>query len=501
MPAKEIKELRQAGKLEEAYSMAKAELLAEPDNVWTKRNISWVLYSQLDAVAGDLASFLSKLNELKELGLPETEEMLFENISIVISKAARKITGEDNLDLNKLHQLFDAIKELPIKRNSKWFSVLYGAFHKGMKESNRYIEFADWWNFDNLKPEDYQKEKMPNGREIMALAEQGYIAYAKHLLPVQIPGGEMIFDREKVEAFLPKLTQLADNYPQFQYPAYYQAKLLMAMGDKENILSTFLPFAKKKQNDFWVWALIADIFPDDADKVFSCYCRALTCNSPEEMLVRLRQRMASLLVSKNFYEEAKTEIELCIKARGVNGWKIPAEIVAWQSQEWYKKANVKKSNYDFYNEYIADAESILYSDVPEETVIVDFVNSDRQILNFIASESKVGYFKYERFLRDISIGDTLNVRFQSGSKDGLYKVYTATKVKNEEFEKQFLKQVDGTLRIPEGKSFGFLGDVFIHPSLIVKYKISHGLHLKANAMKTYNQDKKQWGWKLINIIQ
>ena len=29
MPAKEIKELRQAGKLEEAYSMAKAELEAD----------------------------------------------------------------------------------------------------------------------------------------------------------------------------------------------------------------------------------------------------------------------------------------------------------------------------------------------------------------------------------------------------------------------------------------------------------------------------------------
>ena len=32
MPAKEIKELRQAGKLEEALNLAKAELLAKPEN-------------------------------------------------------------------------------------------------------------------------------------------------------------------------------------------------------------------------------------------------------------------------------------------------------------------------------------------------------------------------------------------------------------------------------------------------------------------------------------
>ena len=34
MPSKEIKELRQAGKLDEAYQMAMAELEAEPENIW-----------------------------------------------------------------------------------------------------------------------------------------------------------------------------------------------------------------------------------------------------------------------------------------------------------------------------------------------------------------------------------------------------------------------------------------------------------------------------------
>ena len=41
MPAKELKELRQAGKLAEAYAMAKAELEADLSNIWGKRNLSW----------------------------------------------------------------------------------------------------------------------------------------------------------------------------------------------------------------------------------------------------------------------------------------------------------------------------------------------------------------------------------------------------------------------------------------------------------------------------
>ena len=47
MSAKEIKEFRQAGKLEEALTLAKAELEAEPQGKWPKRNISWVYYDYL----------------------------------------------------------------------------------------------------------------------------------------------------------------------------------------------------------------------------------------------------------------------------------------------------------------------------------------------------------------------------------------------------------------------------------------------------------------------
>ena len=64
MPAKEIKELRQSGRLEEAYVMAKEELEADSTNIWGKRNLSWVLYAQLDTVTSDLDLFLVLCNSL-----------------------------------------------------------------------------------------------------------------------------------------------------------------------------------------------------------------------------------------------------------------------------------------------------------------------------------------------------------------------------------------------------------------------------------------------------
>ena len=51
MSFKEIKELRQAGKLEEALQLANQALEVEPDNIWNKRAIAWGYYEYLKKYA------------------------------------------------------------------------------------------------------------------------------------------------------------------------------------------------------------------------------------------------------------------------------------------------------------------------------------------------------------------------------------------------------------------------------------------------------------------
>lgn len=499
MPSKEIKELRQAGKLDEALTMAKAELEAQPDNIWGKRNISWVYYDYLkhNVASGDLDSFISNISVIKSLGLPAEEIMLFDNLCWQIGSLVFKTVGIPNFQYSKLFEVYEISKSFTFSRPSEGYSFLFKALHKFLKDGDNYLQFADWWNFENFREEDYQKETLPNGREMMAIVEQAYIAYAKHLLPRQNPDGEIVFDKEKAIAFTDKISVLEESHPDYQYPAYFKAKLLLALGDKDHMLESLLPFAKKKRNDFWVWEILAEAFSNDSEKVFACYCKALSCKSPEEMLVGLRQKMARILISQNNYSEAKTEIELLVKARNQHAYRIPNEVVHWQSQEWYKNASVQRSNIDFYKKYIPEAESLLFYDTPEEMIIIEFVNSDKKILNFIASESKFGYLKYDRFFRDIKIGETLKVRFQGGSNEGMHQLYTAIKLNDETFKKQYLKEVEGQIRIPSGKPFGFMEDIFIHPSLVTKLNLTDGLSYQGKAIKTYNKEKKQWSWKLI----
>jgi hypothetical protein len=499
MPAKEIKELRQSGKLEEALNLAKAELESQPDNIWAKRNISWVYYDYLkqNETPEQFDIFLLWLTEIKNLLLPIEEKMLFEKLSWQIGKMAFALLKASTVDIHKSIRLFESIESFHFTKPSEGYSFLFKAFHKSLKETDKYIHFADWWNFQNFMPEDFQKDKLPNGKEVMSIVEQAYIAYAKHLLPIQTQSGEIIFDKEKALAFLPILSDIVENYPQFQYPAYFNAKLLLALGDKGNMLDALLPFAKKKRNDFWVWEILAEALSNDQEKVFACYCKALSCNSPEEMLVSLRQKMAVIFISKKLYKEAKTEIELLVNARQAHDYRIPNEVIILQSQDWYKNATSQKSNYGFYKEYIPIAESLLFSDSPEETVIVDFVNSDKKMLNFIASEIKFGFFKYDRFFRDVKVGDILRVRFQGGSNGGMYQIYTAIRTSDEVFKKKFMKQISGVVKISSGKPFGFLDDIFIHPNIVTRKKLADGMPLEGLAIRSYNQEKKQWSWKLI----
>jgi hypothetical protein len=370
-------------------------------------------------------------------------------------------------------------------------------FHKGLKDSGHYLEFVDGWGLENFSNQDFEKEKLPTGKEIMALAEQVYIAYAKHLLPQRDLQGNVYFNRKKAEEFLPSLEALAENYPNYQYPPYFQAKLLLAFGDNENVLSSLIPFARKKQNDFWVWEVLAEALEQNPEQVFSCYCRALLCPSPEVMLVGLRQKMAEALIDLNLYNEAKTEIEQILGVKESFGHKIPTSIAQWTNQPWYAEANSLESNKSFYRQHTALAENILYSDLSEELVFVEFVNSAKSMLHFIASEEKFGFFKFDRFIKKVEPGDVLSIRFNGGSKGGRYHVLTCKKVTDDSFKAEFQKEVEGTVEIPMGASFGFLGDAFIHPSLVTKYQLSDGQDFKGQTIKTYDSKKEKWGWKLI----
>lgn len=502
MSFKEIKELRQAGKLEEALQMANQALEAEPENIWNKRAAAWVYYDYLKKYAqpDSFAAFKENLIKIKDLKLPEDEKMVFDNCAWQIGSLVFGLQKAEHVDHGKANELFEIIRNFYFTKPSEAYSFIYKAFHKGYQNWSSYLTFADWWNFEYLRSEDFLKEEF-NGKKMMSIAEQAHIAYSKKLLEgetVDTFGQDSVIDQKKIQSFLPKLDALIEKHPDYQYPPYFKAKLLLALGNGENILAAFLPFAKQKKNDFWVWELIAEIFSEDRGIQFACYCKALSLKTPEDFLVKLRQTFAELLIERKLFDEAKTEIRKVIATREKHEWKLPNQLIQWTEQDWYKSSTAKKDNLDLYSANIKKAEEILFQDVPEELIVVEFVNESKSILNFVKDKRKFGFFNYSGNLNKPKIGDLLKVRFYGDGQKGFYKILSAKKT-DSNMVSDAMKGFEGAIKVISPQNFGFIEDIFVEPKIIEKSKLTDGYSVKGRAILSFNKKKNEWGWKAIEI--
>jgi hypothetical protein len=560
MSFKQVKELRKDGKLEDAYQLAKLDLDAAmqggfkfgeelattvsqapvdvpippaldlvetnpseksplPDifkNVqpikpnaenilWAKRSMAWVLYDylKLNATAAQSEVFIKYLTELADLKLPEDEKMVFDNVAWQVGKLMFDLHRQEKVDFQQVNLIFGLVKTFHFTKPSEAYTFVYRAFHKGHENWSGYLAFADWWGFENFRPADFLKEEMPNGKPVMSIVEQAYIAYAKKLLggePSETDPFRNQVNPEKVNAFMPALDAVIEQHPEYLYPPYFKAKLLLAIGTGEHVLTAFLPFAKAKRNDFWVWDVLADIFPNEPQKQLACLCKALTCRTSDEFLIKVRTKLAGLLIASEKYAEARTEIEHILATAQTQGWSTPAKVASWTNASWYKEAKPLQDNRQLYTSHAAEAEEILFADLPNEVAVVEFVNTDKGILNFIVNKEKYGYLKYDRFLRKVEIGDCIEVRLDSHSKEGLYKALTLKKT-DKAPDPSILRNFQGILTIRQGNVFGFVDDNFVEPRLISKTKFTDNTAVAGKSVLSYNSKKNQWGWKVVSIIK
>lgn len=498
---KEIKELRQTGKLDEALQLATEALENQPDNIWYKRAVAWVYYDYLKyhLRSDSYENFKQSLLSIKDLRLPEDETMIFDNSAWQVGAMVFRLLKKEPINYMLINELIDIIKEFNFSKPSESYTYIFKAFHKAHPNWSKYLDFADWWDFENFRSEDYLTEEF-QGKKIMSIVEQAHIAYAKKLLEhisTLPPGQEKLVAKDKVSQFLSKIDRLIQRHPEYKYPPFFKAKLLLAFGEVGNALSSFLPFAMQKRNEFWVWQLMAEIFPEDNEIQFSCYCKALSLKTPNDFLVRIRQIFAEKLIERQLYNEAKTEIQLVISTREKNGWNLPHQITHWTEQDWFKSVSAKTDNKDLYSQYIKKAEALLLQDIPEEVVAVEFVNENKNVLNFVKNKQKFGFFNYYDHLDKVRIGDILKVRFNGDGVNGFYKVFSARKAESD-IPSDAIRFYSGVLKVISPRNFGFVDQVYVDPQIIKDNNLKDGQVLTGKSMLSFNKKRKEWGWKAIN---
>jgi len=243
---------------------------------------------------------------------------------------------------------------------------------------------------------------------------------------------------------------------------------------------------------------LVEYFSNDSEKKFACYCKALSLKTSETSLVKFRLSFASLLIEKELFSEAKTEIEKLVSVRLAQGWKIPDQVKQWQEQDWYITAKSKSDNSLLYKKHLKLAEDILFQDIPEEVVVVEFVNTNKHILNFVKDKTKHGFFKYSGYLENPKVGEILKVRFNGEGQNGFFKIFSVRK-ETKNTESPAIRKFEGNLKLIAPQNFGFVDDVFIDAKTVKANNLIDGQDLKGMAILSYNKKKKEWGWKAISI--
>lgn len=490
---KDITTLCKAGQIQEAYETAKADLLTSPSDIWAERAVGWVLYYMIKDSADrcDIEKMVSGIEELKSLEALDTDNdaLIFDNVLFKVAEIVRNnIVPNSPSALEELPLIFNSLRDIQFKP-SKAYSFLLQGFIKNDAWAGL-ADFMDWWNLANLTSEDYTPYVTQGGNKMMTLAERAYIANAKALLKLN--------NKERTEAFLPKLESLMEKHPEMMYPGYFYGKLLIALGrDKEEALKALVPFARKKSRDFWVWQLLGEVYHDEADMQLACLLRAVNCRTQETFLGKVRSKLVSMYLQRRQYGKARYHADRVVDCHIANKWPLTSEMETWIHQPWMTSvAPVAKEEMD----YMGITNNILCQGAKESVAIVTYIDPKSQRVSLIYGHKQRMSIKL-RF--QVKTGSVLKIHYTKDSDNKIQLIHASrTSLPSEGLS--YIKKVEGVIEKRDGNMFAFLkgGNIkcFVSPKLVQQHNIQNGARVHTIAALDYEKKKDQWNWSCIDIV-
>ncbi|MCH7402126.1 DUF7017 domain-containing protein [Belliella kenyensis] len=531
MNQQHLKQLRAENRFEESYKLTRNELANRKHDIWARRNHSWSIYYLIKkhVQAGQTSQAKNYLSEFLALQMPDDEKLLYERMNYF-----QKVLDQGYLHVKQLvtEGKFEQAFELELKNESpdveqlSWIvyytlrsfnkdtkanlsltkKLLHGLMER-YKPSKKLVsrlllqelvktppEF--WINenqsiflekagfFDILEEDDFQKQEW-EGKKIISLAERLHISYSKALLRENAP-------EEKILNYIQELVEpILEKYPAMLYVPYFKAKLLLGTGDKQAGVRSFLPFAKKKASEFWVWQVFAEAYEAQDDLYFSCLCKAMTCRTKPEFLLNIQEKLISYLIAKEQYAGAKSELEKMIKLREQHGWGMRSYHRKYLEAQWYVG---KVSMPVRYQENLSKAEALLGIKPDKKlSVIVYHVNREKKTFSFLVENGKAGFGKYTQKPELWKV----YVLEGSFSKGDFFQVKHFTAHSTQEHA--LLQSVTGKFTKQDHNPFGFVDGKFVDPRLTKEWNLKHNDWIKGKAVLAPVKGKREWAWKMIDL--
>lgn len=430
------------------------------------------------------------MKELVELDLltVEADSMIFENILWKLAEYFRNISEERVEEIDRIFSVFCEYSFLP----SKGYSFLLKSVLRFEAWSHQ-VAFFEWWNMDKFLKEDYQPFQLENGRKIMSLVEQTYIAYSKALLKLG--------DKEKMQIFLPKIELLTDEYPDMMYPGYFCGKLMLALGtEREEALDTIMPFVRKKQAEFWVWQLLGDLYEEEKDIQLACLLYASHCRTQETFLGKVRMKLVSIYVSREDYPRAKFHLDKLVRCYMQQGWRLPFEVQNWMKEAWVQNVIADKTDGVDYKKYIT---AILARGANDSIAVVTYVDSVRKRVFLVYGKEKKTCVRFTDLGLWAKIGLLVNLKWISGS-DSRLDVVGAEVIKLSDLKDcPYIRFIEGGIERRSGNPFAFVRanglSCYIRPEEVRRHNLNDGDCISALIVLDYNKKKDVWDWSCVTL--
>ena len=147
--------------------------------------------------------------------------------------------------------MFDLVANIDFSGNHALRKCLFSPFHWYSHFWDGYLDFCDWWGFENFEGKDFTITDKRN-----CLAESAYIAYSRRLSTHYVAG--YMFD-----FFIKFIDTMLANSNFTVYSDYHIASFMLRVGfNQQEVLRGFRRYIKQKFKKTWSWMRLAKLFED-----------------------------------------------------------------------------------------------------------------------------------------------------------------------------------------------------------------------------------------------
>ena len=512
MSFKEVTTLRKSGQLEEATTMARADIERSRDK-WSCNALFWCLNDKAqNANIEELQEIVEEMRALMEtIGDDDVPTKSLRKLESRLIPHAAEIrqAGEDAKNPQLVRNAFETVvaifnnNELDLSFHKDFGWIIYRALHADNSENVEYrkellniylqleierpsmlhslilteavrvekewpqqfmfTEFVARWDLENLTEDDWARFVTDDGKTMLSRVEKMIYLYTKEM--------------QAVESLLPSddfstvLDSAISKWATDDNLLRCKAMLCVKIADVEKAISCYKEaITLSNGQKFFLWSELANLV-EDVDLQIGLLSKALLLPNPEEFCGKIRLQLAKLLSRKQMFDYAKHELDKVQLIYVGQGWRLP--------QEHYYLLNEIPANITAedcstqYTNWAQTADQYMYASLPSITMIkiaerIDMIERQGQRpkrvekWTLIDQSGETIVVKPKKFnLQRVDIGCCFEVKKASNQPVLIHPISPENV--------SWRREVVGTISIRtnrEGKRFGFVDNCYIHNKYI-----------------------------------